>query len=397
MLAGMCGRVHAQSAQPIDPATGVELRYAAPEGCGSRELVLREVRRASGKTLGADVDLKVDAHIVAAEHGLKVRYDARRRGATSKRELLVADCPAAVEAVALLILLTLEPVNGNTSGESFDDAATSEQRNPADTEQSSRASRADVEVSPPNATRPNTTQANDPPANVASKAAPKAARRNSKPPNTPKAVAQPPTPFERAPDSERASERSRPADVSPSSDGLRFSPLRVVVNYELATGLGPAAANGVRLSLGTALGGVRGELSGASLWVPDTPVNSVVGSRLISHAYRGRVQLGYPIDVGGVWLAPAAGVGIEHLWARVDGISNPASNATTWLTGSLGLDVEVPLSRAFALRAGAAAFLMTQRPKFTVVNLDVVHQPEPWGAEGALGAVWTWPTRSGTP
>jgi hypothetical protein len=382
---GMCGRAYAQDASQPD-ASGVELRYDAPEGCGSRELVLQQVRRASGRVLGEGPPLRVSAQVRAAETGFRVRYEARRRGAASKRELLVADCAAAVEAVALLILLTLEPV---AHGESTP-AVPDEQGGDAADEGPARVSRSDADrgdVSPSNAAEPNPTGSS--PNDVESEAPPNTAPGNPLTSEPPQVVRRRGNTPERAPELPTTQEDS----VSTGSSSLALSPLRVGVGYELATALAPTTGQGVRLSLGTGLGGVRGELSGASLWVSDTSVPGVSDATLSSHLYRVRVRLGYPLDWGGVWLAPTAGVGLEHLWARVDGISRPASNATTWLTASLGLDVEVELSRALAVRAGAAAFLVTQRPKFTVINLEVVHQPQPWGLEGAFGVVWTWPSQ----
>lgn len=399
VLVGMCGHAHAQSVQQPDPTTGVQLRYDAPEGCGSRELVLQEVRRASGRSLGADVDLEVNAQVRPAEAGFKVRYDARRRGAASKRELLVTDCPAAVEAVALLILLTLEPPSGGAQGESLADAVAGEQaKSDDDDEQSVRVSRRDdarLDVPASNATQSNSSSSSSSQSSQSGTSQSNGAPEAKPPTKEPQATRQTAEPSERASDVEEAQERASSPHVSSTS--LALASLRVALNYELATALAPAIANGVRLGFGTAWGGIRGELSGAALWVPNRLGVGDVGYRLASRLYRARAQLGYPIDVGGVWLGPTAGVGIEHLWARVDGISDPASNATTWWTAAVGFDVELRLSRALALRAGGAAFLVTQRPKFTVVNLGVAHQPEPWGVEGAVGVVWTWPTRSGTP
>ncbi len=342
------GVAHAQAGPRLESTDSIELRYDAPEGCGTREQVLARVQQSVRSLSGPGVSLSAQIVVHSTDVGFTIQYDGFRDGVASKRELVVADCQAAVEASALLLLLTLDPVLG-------------------------------VEALPAETVAPEE---------------PAAAVETDVPD-----VASPPRGSERAGGKSGSPMRRRARDAGePLTDRTapRFEAPRGFLGGDLVTALAPGVARGIRLGLGTAVSGIRGELAAAYAWVPKQSVSQVNDAWLVSHLYRLHFRLSYPLAVGRVRLAPLLGAGVEHLRARVDGITNPVSGASTWLTGVGGAELDVRIWGGLSWRLQAGVVVSLQRPRFIVRGLDPVHQPGPLGLEANAGLVWAWEPRSGT-
>ncbi len=341
------GVAHAQASPGLESTDSIQLSYDAPEGCGTRAQVLARVQQSVRSLPGPGVSLSAQIAVHPTDGGFTIHYDGFRHGVASKRELVVADCQAAVEASALLLLFTLDPV-------------LDVQMLPEETV-ASEESAPEVDTDVPDVASP-----------------PQAERAGPKP-----APAMGP--------------RARDADV-PLADRTapRLEAPMVFLGGDLVTALAPGVARGVRLGLGSAVSGIRGEIAAAYAWVPEQSVPEVNDARLVSHLYRLHLRLSYPLVAGTVRLAPLLGAGVEHLWARVDGITNPVSGASTWLTGVGGAELDVRVWGALSWRLQAGVVVSLQRPRFIVKGLGPVHQPDPLGLEASTGLVWAWEPRSGT-
>lgn len=355
-LAVSLGFVHAvargQSSSPPGSSGNIELRYDAPDGCGNREQVLERVQQFLRSSPAPDVSLWAEITVETTERGLGIHYDASRQGVSSTRELIVVDCQAAIEASALLLVMTLDPVMS-------------------------------VEAPPEGgaaAEAPGSALNTDAPGVAAlgeQIQTPEARRRTSVRRGT------------REPGVEEA--QSRAADGT----GSEFEAITLSAGGELAAGVAPRVARGIRLGLGTAAYGVGGEVTAGYAWVPQESLSQVNGAELGSHLYRLHLRLTYPFSSGRVRIAPLLGVGAEHLWARVDGITNPGSKASTWLSGVGGAQLDVLVFDALSLRLQAGVVVSMQRPRFIVRGLELVHRPDPLAAEASGGLVWSWETRLG--
>lgn len=286
--------------------------------------------------------------------GFRVNYDATRSGQSSKRELVVTDCAAAVEASALLLVLTLDPVLASSA--TAEGLATGA----GDTE-----SAPDVQAAsePPPVSKPN----------------PDAAPPKPSPPR----VAEP---------------SSAPPPTEDVVDGLPSSPIVeggwVGLGGELVTGVSPTVGRGIRLELGTTLRSARFGVWGAYDWVADHAQPELgPAANLRSQLMRLRLWGGPVFGAGITRFGPLLSLGVEHLRAEVAGIARPAPGNSTWWTASLGGHLDVHFSPAVALRLQVGALLALERPTFSVrrgAEVLLVHQPAPFGFEAAGGLVWVW-------
>lgn len=330
-------------AQSGDASVDVQLSYDAPRGCGSREQVLARVEQAVS---GLPTAVRVSATVTVRESvaGLNVHYRAFRDGATNERQLVVADCSAAVEASALLLSLTLDPVFGQ----------------PGASDASEVAEPPLAESVPPTATTTNPV------------------------PATPRA----PKPKEVAPADELSRDGASAAAPTTRAPGLG----RVYgsVGGQIVSGVAPRAAVGVYGSVGASALGLTARVNASHLWAAAGSVPSVPESNVVSRLSRLHLLVGYPLSSGHVRLTPALGLGVEHLWARAEGITLPASGSSTWLSAVSGLDLDVNLFGPLALAIHGGLVLSLQRPEFTVTGLGLVHRPATAGAEANVGLVWSW-------
>jgi hypothetical protein len=335
-----------------DPFLGVDLTYDAPSGCGDE----REVLRRTQQLLAGPIQRRATKAAVVVrlvDGGLKLTYEATTDGAPSRRDLVVTDCAAAVEASALLLMLTLDPMAA------------------------ARAAALPAEVDAAAPAEPET------PATGQSEAGPL--------PAPPPKLAPPPKPVQPSPtvDVEAAdADVVQPPSLSSPFD---LGDTWVGVAGELVTGLAPNAGRGLRLDVGTTVSGVRVGVWGSYDWVSPRVIAQAPFASIESRLYRLRVWAGPSFRAGAVQFGPLLAFGAEHLRAEVVGISDPAPGAMTWLSGAVGGHFDVHLTRSLALRAQAAAVFSLERRSFTVRGIpDPVHQPRALGVEGAGGLLWVW-------
>lgn len=325
----------------------VQLVYEAPVGCGDRREVLRRTQQLLA---GPKPQSPVSALVVVRpnEGGLKVIFEASREGGQSKRELVVSDCAAAIEASALLLMLTLDPVAAAR--------ATALQSQPSDP------------TSPLAETAPEPEKSDTEPAAV-----PQAAQSpRERPEPTPSVVVDAPDP----------PSFSRP---------LAFGDTWVGFGAELVTGLSPAVGRGLRLDAGTTIAGIRFGLSAAYDWVSPRPLPQASFASVDSQLYRLRAWGGPAFRAGVLNFGPQLALGMEHLRAEVGGISNPTPGAMTWLSGAVGGLFDVHLAQTVAIRVQAAAVFSLERRTFTVRRIPgIVHRPDAVGVEASGGLVWVW-------
>lgn len=329
-------------AEPEIPNTSIQLNYDAPPGCGSRELVLERVGQAlSGLPTAANVAASVTVR--ESVGGVSVHYRATRDGVPSERELVVADCSAAVEASALLLSLTLDPVFGEQAST---DSSGAPELNvdefvaaPATTPEPNRAA--------PSGPTPAPSDASD------------------------------------APSPESATRETR-------GRGPELSGFHASLGGQLVSGVVPELAAGVHLGLGASMFGVTAGVDASYSWAGVASVSGVPGAELTSRLSRLHLRLGYPTAWGPLRVTPGVGIGVEHLWARADGITVPASGASTWLSAVGGMEVEVTVWGPLAVGLRGGVVVSLQRPEFSVTGPGLVHRPATAGAEAGGGLVWSW-------
>lgn len=338
----------ARAAEPATPQTSIELTYDAPVGCGNREDVVRRVEQLLEGSDRAYEAVRATVAVRETRAGLRVNYDATRSGHSSKRELVVTDCAAAVEASALLLVLTLDPVLASSA--TVDGLATGP---------------VDAEPAPSVEPAPEPTPASKPEPKVVA---------------APKSRLPEPRPIEDAPDA-----LPSPSIVEGGWLGL---------GGELVTGVSPTVGRGLRLDLGTTAFGARFGIWGAYNWVSDHAVPELgPAANLRSQLMRLRAWGGPVFAAGITRFGPVLSLGVEHLRANVVGIARPAPGHSTWLSASAGGHLDVHFSSAVALRLQAAALLSLERPTFSVrrgPEVVLVYQPSPIGLEASGGLVWVW-------
>lgn len=337
------------AAQPEGLAPlAVELTYDAPAGCGDRLQVLHRAHQLLAGPKPPRGTVRAVITVRLAQGGLKVNYEATRDALQSRRDLVVTDCAAVVEASALLLMLTLDPVAA------------------------ARIAALDT---------PSATEAeSDTPEVIAPK-------------QEPAATSQPqPAPTR---SSQLVPERPATIDDTPDPPSVAGPPVFgdtwAGIGTEFVTGLAPNPALGVRLDLGTSLGGVRFGVTGSYDWVSDRTLSQASFASLASRLYRLRFWAGPAWRSGIVQFGPLLSLGAEHLRAEVVGISDPVPGAMTWLSAGAGGHLDVHLAQSLALRAQASAVLSLERRSFSVRGIPgLVHQPHVVGIEAATGLVWVW-------
>lgn len=344
--------VSSRDVRPPDDelSRGIELSYDAPDACGGRDEVLRRVNALLPAAKTVEGVVKAVVVVRQTEGGWRVNYDATREGAPSKRELVVADCAAVVEASALLLALTLDPLAG--------------EREPPATSVVEAAPRETVEPPP--------------------SGAPKTSVQPSPAPQT--------VPAQPTSTRTRVAENEEQTNVAPRRSSVGDS--WIGLGGEWVTGIAPSAGRGVRLDVGSTLAMVRFGVSGSYDWVEDRNLPRAPFATLQTQLYRLRSWAGPVFDLGEVRFGPFVALGLEHLRARVTGISNPAPGAMTWLTTAAGAYADLHLGRELAFRMQGAAVFSLERRTFTVRGIPgLVHQPDVVGIDAAASLVWVWGAR----
>lgn len=325
----------------------VTLDYRAPPGCGHEQDVWLRVGQLSSAPEGPRNRVEARVTVASAEGGFRISYEAKRDGVSSRRELLVADCAAVVEAAALLLVLTLDPVA------SEQESSTESVATPPAGRDAGR-SEAAPESSPP----------------LTAVTTPSAATVTFAPPV------------------------SVPAKSHGSSVGVEVGESWLGLGAEVVTGLAPSPGRGVRLELGTTLAGLKAGVWGSYDWVGDSTLSQAPFAHVESHLYRLRLWSGPAFRVGVVQLGPLVALGAEHLRAEVVGITGPAPGSMTWLSVAGGGHLDVHLAAPLALRVETSAVLSLERRSFFVRGLvGHVHQPTVIGVEAGASLLWAWGAR----
>ena len=129
----VCARVSAQASAPVDPLRDAVIVYDAPGKCPSQSDFEARIRSRRQSRAGAPVALRrVEAHVEDAggrSSASVVITDAA--GVATTRRIVAASCGEAVDALALIVALTLDPVEhaatagATASGQGSADGATS--------------------------------------------------------------------------------------------------------------------------------------------------------------------------------------------------------------------------------------------------------------------------------
>lgn len=317
------------------PPARVELEYVAPDGCGSREEVLGKFAAALGER-AADIPAAIAWVAVesSATHYV-LTYRVEIQATRAERRLEVESCDAAVEAAALLLLLSVDP----SAPSSLEPAGL--ESSAAEKGESAPAAAPPAEPVPPAA-----------------------------PPPAPPPASEPPAP-------------SRPAQ-------RRRAPLVgfVGVRASGSSSLAPSPALGGGVELGVRLGAFS---LGVDSSVEATPVPGAAapGVELTALLVRSRGWLGLTFPFGRFRVGPYLGAGVEVLDLRASGLSSGGSGSTAFLSGALGGKALYDLGAGWALCLDLGLTVPFERPAFLVSGLeDPVHRPGVVSADAAFGLNW---------
>lgn len=345
-----------QSAGAAHPAlTDTVVVYQAPEGCPSQADFEARVRsRMPARESTATSPRRIEARL--SKNGTRVAASVvltDANGAVTKRRIVAASCNEAVDGLALIVALTVDPLEAHTG-------PVPPQTNEAESTTSSSgadASSGDHAASPSGESKGNTPQPEQTSPVVHDEAAP--------------APAEPET------------ETSESA-ASPSAMQLRFG---ASASFLVVAGTVPAVSPGGELSLV------------ASMWrAPAIGVR--VGGRLVAPASdsgtEGRASFSWwSAFLGGcVGTGPSAAFVLSgcavyelgQLGATGSSTRNAASSMEMWQALGPELRLEWALAAPVALNAGVAGMFPLRSERFFLGN-DVVYQVPTVGIRAEIGAV----------
>jgi hypothetical protein len=343
-LAGLsCFWTAAARAAPGD----LQLTYGAPEGCGSESEVRSKFRALLDEDLEGN---RLEARIVVkrVESTLLLEFEAIYGGVRSERTLEVEDCASAVEAAAVLLLLTVDPVLAADLGKALE---------PAPPPETPKAERPPPE-SPP--TRPEPAERDLAP--------PKPAERDLAPPERVPAAAA----------AKRNTIRSTWLALGPAS------------NF----GATPRVALGGMLEGGLSFDPLDLVVAAAGLAGLPSRVPSVSGSRVHSALFGLRLRTQLRLHAPPAEFGPYLGLGIDRVTLSTSRVSSPGSGATQWTSARIGAFGQVPLTGPLRMDFEAGLVVPFERPLYEVEGVGVAHQPSRFGVELFLGASWHWGSQS---
>lgn len=385
-----CGQVTSAFAQipsTRPPAVGVDLTFRSENSCGTREHVLGRLRALRGHAPEPRAHVAAAIAVTRDEGGYRVSFNAHTASTRSQRELIVADCAAAIEASALLLHLALDPELSREAQKPSEPSSSSE----GGTHLGAIPESAEPEPAPGTNVEPLTPQA---------AADSKLSEENNiNPPPTPEPgrAAQPEDASTKRPrlnarhNAERSESQADQPDAHDTvSAGMTPRPW-VGVGASLVSGVAPRSTLGASLEGGAALDRFDVHLQAAFHPVPRAPIAGVPNAALDSTLIR--VHLG----VGPLWgthrfrAGPVLSVGMEHLSALPRGTTAPRAGSSTWWSMMLALNLRAQLVGPLGVSARAGVLSSLERPKFTVGGVPgTVHQAERFGWCAALGVMWTW-------
>jgi len=265
---------------------------------------------------------------------------AEVHGGRSQRTLEVDSCEAAVEAAALLLVITADPSAAPTIGGEPE----------------------------------STTRATDD--------------------GEPAAAGAEPTSQGSADTSATPAATSRAASVPPEEAPLEAKRRRLVgfvgVRGSASSSLAPSISLGGGLALGARLGLFAFGLDGL---VEATPLPAAVnpGVELWGVLVRGRGWAGLSFPIGRLRLGPYLGAGVELLQVSASGLSSGGSGSSPFVSGSAGGQAVWQLGGPWALALDLGLTVPFERPAFLVGGIDgPVHQPAPISAEAGIGVNWSF-------
>ena len=315
------------------PPARAELEYVAPDGCGSREEVLGKFAAALGERA---LDIPPVFARVAVESSAThyvLTYRVEIQGTRAERTLEVESCDAAVEAAALLLLISVDP---STAGS----------LEPAGTE--------------------------------------------TTPAEKSEAVARAASPTEPVPAAAPAPARASEPSATSGAAQRRRAPLWGFfgVRASGSSSLAPSLALGGGATLGVRLGvwsfGVDGSIEGTPV-----PAEAAPEVELTALLVRSRGWLGLTFPLGRFRIGPYLGAGVEVLDLRASGLSSGGSGSSPFLSGAFGGKALYDLGAGWALCLDLGLTVPFERPVFLVSGIeDPVHRPGAASVDAAFGVNW---------
>ncbi len=338
-------------------AGDLAVRYEAPGGCGSARAVRERVRRALPEREFASLTATIE--VKAEPGGYGMAFHASAGSAVVDKTLHVESCEAAVEAAALLLLLTVE------EAPSASDAV--------------GAGASGAPEKPPVATGQTP---------VATGQTPVAAGQTPTPATPTKADATDPS-LRRAP----APLDDLTADVSTASrsSSLEALALELDVGVQGASGLSPGWSPLGRLELAVDVENLRISLAGGWGLERQTAIEGSSGLALRWSEIRAEGNLGWTLRRGPWRLTSLVGLGWLRLSAIPVNTSTPASGATGWLYIPVGLLASRSIGKHVGIFGRLAGEISLERPKYEIGGLVApAHTPNPLGLALGLGVRLSW-------
>jgi hypothetical protein len=315
---------------------GVQLSWAAPEGCPSEEAVLAEVSRLLGPAEGPRHSVRASVKVTAERRGgFRARLSLETGAGRRERALEGPSCEAIGRATALILAFLVDP------------QAASERAGGPSAAGSASAALASASALPPPAASPSS------------------------------AGAAPPAPAPALPATE-AERRAEAAAWAP------FAALGGAVD----TSLGPGAVGGITAALGAASRAASVEVRAAYF----LEVTSGVPARPAASAAFSSVSLGaracWRLVPWAAWLGACAGLDGARLAGRAHGISAPGEAVGHALLASAGLGAGVSPGKHLRLEAGLEVRAALPRPRFEIDGVGLVHRPPAAGLMLWLRVGW---------
>jgi hypothetical protein len=114
MLALIATMSRAAFGQPVQPTTGIDLRWNAPDGCPTREVVLAEVSHVLGGPTSRRATARADVAMLAPDRWA-VHLVTDVEGSAGERSFEADSCSALASATALIVAWTVDPLRASSA------------------------------------------------------------------------------------------------------------------------------------------------------------------------------------------------------------------------------------------------------------------------------------------
>ncbi len=180
------------------------------------------------------------------------------------------------------------------------------------------------------------------------------------------------------------------APPPPTREAPRAAPagdrVRLLARLEglVDVGMLPVATPGGGVTLGVRSGTVHGEISAAAFASQRTSAD-VDPSRGASFSLASAALRGCWTATRRIEVAPCLGVHVVRIGGTGSGARQVSEGASIVAGPEASLEVRLPFSEAFGLRAGAAASFPIGRQAFVITSLGAVHTPAPVALHAFVG------------